>query len=188
MSGDRPPMRRPDGGYRRAPSVLIVNTGEGKGKTTAAMGVVLRAVARGWRVCVVQFVKSGRWRTGEEDVAGRLGVDWRTLGEGFTWDSEDLKRDRAMAQRAWEEAAERIASGAFDLVVLDEITYPINWGWIDGGEVAEALRDRPGNVNVVATGRDAPEVLVAMADTVTEMVKVRHAYDRGIGARRGIDF
>jgi cob(I)alamin adenosyltransferase len=93
-----------------------------------------------------------------------------------------------MAQRAWEEAAERIGSGDFDLVVLDEITYPINWGWLDGGEVAEVLRDRPENVNVVATGRDAPEVLVAMADTVTEMVKVRHAYDRGIGARRGIDF
>lgn len=168
--------------------MLIVNTGEGKGKTTAAMGVVLRAVARGWRVCVVQFVKSGRWRTGEEDVAGRLGVDWRTLGEGFTWDSEDLKRDRAMAQRAWEEAAERIASGAFDLVVLDEITYPMNWGWIDRAEVAEAIRDRPPAVNVVATGRDAPLELVEVADTVTEMRKLRHAYDSGVPARRGIDY
>jgi cob(I)alamin adenosyltransferase len=168
--------------------VFIVNTGDGKGKTTAAMGVVLRAVARGWRVSVVQFVKSGRWRSGEEEVARRLGVDWQALGEGFTWDSEDLERDRAAAQRAWREAAERIASGDFDLVVLDELTYPINWGWLGEAEVAEVIRHRADHVSVVATGRDAPQALIDLADTVTEMVKVRHAYDRGVTARRGIDF
>jgi cob(I)alamin adenosyltransferase len=168
--------------------VVIVNTGAGKGKTTAAMGVVLRAVARGWRVCVVQFVKSGRWRTGEEQVARQLGVEWWTLGDGFTWESEDLSRSEALARAAWETAREKIRSGAYDLVVLDEVTYPMVWGWIPTEEVVRTIRERPRHVNVVATGRDAPPELVEVADTVTEMRKVRHAYDRGVGARRGIDY
>ena len=181
---DRPPRRRPD----RHPSVVLVNTGDGKGKTTAAMGTMLRAVARGWRVCVIQFIKSGTWRVGEEEIARRLGVDWWTLGDGFTWDSEDLEQSRAAAEAAWSAARERLAAGHHDLVVLDEITYPINWEWISAREVVEALRNRPPHVNVIATGRDAPPALIEVADTVTEMVNVRHAYDAGIGARRGIDF
>jgi cob(I)alamin adenosyltransferase len=172
----------------KAPSLVLVNTGDGKGKTTAAMGTLLRAVARGWKVCVVQFVKSGRWRAGEERVARQLGVDWWTIGDGFSWDSEDLERSAAVAGVAWDAARDRISSGHYDLVVLDEVTYPINWGWIAGEEVVRIIRDRPAHVNVIATGRDAPQALVEVADTVTEMRKVHHAYDRGVGARRGIDF
>ena len=171
-----------------AQSVVVVNTGHGKGKTTAAMGTLIRAVARGWKVCVIQFIKSGKWRAGEEQVARQLGVDWWTLGDGFTWDSEDLDRSEAISRAAWEAAKDKISSGGHDVVVLDEITYPMNWGWIPSDEVAAAIRARPRHVNVIATGRDAPPELVDVADTVTEMVNVRHAYDRGVRARRGIDY
>ena len=167
---------------------MLVNTGDGKGKSTAAFGMVLRAVARGWKVCVIQFLKSGRWRTGEEELGRRLGVDWNPLGDGFTWDSEDLEASQAKAVAAWAAARRVLASGDYQLVVLDEVTYPMNWGWIDPAEVAEAIRERPPAVNVVATGRDAPAELVEVADTVTEMRKLRHAYDSGVGARRGIDY
>jgi cob(I)alamin adenosyltransferase len=173
---------------RRAPSLVLVNTGDGKGKSTAAFGVVMRAVARDWRVCVIQFLKSGRWRTGEEQLGRRLGVDWNPMGDGFTWDSEDMDATQAKAVAAWAAARRVIASGDYQLVVLDEITYPMNWGWIQAAEVAEAIRARPEAVNVVATGRDAPEALLAVADTVTEMRNVRHAFDSGVTARRGIDY
>ena len=174
---------------RRAASVVIVNTGDGKGKSTAAFGVVVRAVARDWQVAVVQFVKSGEWRVGEEAVCrDRLGVEWWAIGEGFTWDSDDLSRDHAVAREAWAHAQATIAAGRHRLVVLDEITYPINWGWIDGAEVAEAITARPAAVNVVCTGRDAPPALVDVADTVTEMRKIKHAYDTGVIAKKGIDY
>jgi adenosylcobyric acid synthase len=169
-------------------SLVLVNTGDGKGKSTAAFGVVMRGVARGWKPCVIQFVKSDRWKVGEETVARRLGVEWLKGGDGFSWESPDLATSEALAQHAWQLARTVIESGEHRLVVLDEITYPINWGWIDGTEVADTIRARPDNVNIVATGRDAPPALVGVADTVTEMIKVRHAYDRGIKARRGLDF
>jgi cob(I)alamin adenosyltransferase len=174
---------------RKAESVVLVNTGHGKGKSTAAFGVIVRGVARGWQVGVVQFIKSGKWRTGEEAVCrDRLGVDWWTIGEGFSWDSGDLTRDQAVAQAAWEHARALINAGEHRLVVLDEITYPMNWGWIDTAEVASVIRSRPAKVNVVCTGRDAPDALVEVADTVTTMEKVKHAYDTGVRAQRGIDF
>jgi cob(I)alamin adenosyltransferase len=171
-----------------APSLVVVNTGEGKGKSTAAFGVMLRSLARGWRVAVIQFIKSDRWKTGEEQIARRLGVDWLKGGDGFTWESPELDQSRGRAVAAWALARTTIAAGEHKLIVLDEITYPINYGWIDGDEVAAAIRERPEHVSIVATGRHAPEVLIAVADTVTEMVKVRHPYDRGIRARRGIDY
>jgi cob(I)alamin adenosyltransferase len=184
-----PPLTPPERPARgRATSLVMVNTGDGKGKSTAAFGVVLRAVARGWKVCVLQFLKSGRWRTGEEELGRRLGVDWNPLGDGFTWDSEDLEATRAKAVAAWAAARRALASGDYQLVVLDEVTYPMTWGWIDTAEVVEAIAARPPHVNVIATGRDAPAELVEAADTVTEMRKLRHAYDRGVGARRGIDY
>jgi cob(I)alamin adenosyltransferase len=185
--GIRPP-KRPPAPVVNPRSLVLVNTGDGKGKSTAAFGVVMRAVARDWRVCVIQFVKSGKWKVGEEKVGRRLGVDWLKGGDGFTWESPDLDQSQGRAVAAWQLAAAAIAGAEYQLVVLDEITYPMNWGWIDGDSVIEAIRSRPTNVNVIATGRDAPESLVDVADTVTEMVKVRHAYDRGIRARRGIDF
>jgi cob(I)alamin adenosyltransferase len=172
----------------RQRSLVLVNTGHGKGKSTAAFGVVMRAVARDWRVSVIQFIKSDRWKVGEEAVARRLGVEWLKGGDGFTWESPDLETSAGRARAAWSLARAAIESGDYELVVLDEITYPMNYGWIETGEVVAAIRDRPARVNVVATGRDAPIELVEIADTVTEMVKVRHAYDRGIRARRGIDF
>jgi cob(I)alamin adenosyltransferase len=171
-----------------APSLVLVNTGDGKGKSTAAFGVMLRALARGWRVAVVQFIKSDRWKVGEEKMAVQLGVDWLKGGDGFTWLSPDLDESAGRAAAAWQLAAATIAAGEHKLVVLDEITYPINYGWIDGAHVAAAIRQRPAHVSIVATGRRAPQALVEVADTVTEMVKVRHAYDRGIRARRGIDY
>jgi len=178
---------RPEG-MKTAPSLVLVNTGDGKGKSTAAFGVVMRAVARGWRVAVVQFLKSGEWHVGEEDTARKLGVEWSAIGEGFTWDSENLSEDEAVAKEAWAQAAEIIRTGDHRLVVLDEITYPMNWGWIDTSEVVEVIRSRPPKVNVIATGRDAPAALVELADTVTEMRSVKHAYDRGIVAKKGIDY
>lgn len=184
---DLPPTDAPVPGHRRAPSIVLVNTGDGKGKSTAAFGVMLRALARGWKVAVVQFVKSGEWKVGEETIGRSLDVDWWTIGEGFTWDSEDLDQDQAVAREAWAHARHLIATGDHHLVVLDEITYPVNWGWLDATEVAATITGRPSHVNVVLTGRDAPAELLAVADTVTEMRNVKHAYDAGIRAKKGID-
>ena len=175
-------------GARTARSIVVVNTGDGKGKSTAAFGIVMRAVARDWKVAVVQFLKSGDWHVGEEDVARRLGVEWWAMGEGFTWDSPNITQDEAVAQAAWAQAQALIRAGDHRLVVLDEITYPMTWGWIDTDDVVATIRERPDQVSVVATGRDAPAALVDVADTVTEMRKVKHAYDAGILAKKGIDY
>jgi cob(I)alamin adenosyltransferase len=166
---------------------VLVNTGDGKGKSTAAFGTMIRAVARGWNVCVVQFMKSGKWRVGEEEIARRLGVDWWTIGDGFTWNSKDMDETEATARAAWRTAKEKISSGAYEMVLLDEITYPMNYGWIGADDVVTTIQNRPSHVNVVATGLDAPAELVDVADTVTEMTKVKHAFDRGVRAKRGID-
>ncbi len=179
-----PPTTPPERPPRvRAQSVVIVNTGDGKGKSTAAFGTMLRAVARGWKVCVVQFIKSGKWRVGEEAVARELGVEWWTTGDGFTWNSKDMDETEARAREAWRVAEEKIASGDYRMVVLDEV----NYGWVDAGDVVAAIEGRPAHVNLIATGRDAPAELVEVADTVTEMRKVKHAFDRGVRAQRGID-
>lgn len=172
----------------RAASLVLVNTGDGKGKSTAAFGVVMRAVARDWPVAIVQFIKSGNWNTGEEKIARDLGVEWWTLGEGFSWDSADLSEDQAVAQVARDRAFELLTSGDHRLVVLDEISYPMTWGWIDTDEVVNALIERSPNTNVVLTGREMPEAIIDTADTVTEMRNIRHAYDAGIRAIRGIDY
>jgi cob(I)alamin adenosyltransferase len=173
---------------RDVASVVLVNTGDGKGKSTAAFGTLMRAVARDWSVGVIQFMKSGKWRVGEEEVARRLGVDWWTIGDGFTWESDDLGRSAAIAAEAWTAASTALASGRYDLLVLDEITYPVNYGWIEADEVWAAIRDRAEQTNVICTGRSAPDALMELADTVTEMRKVKHAYETGVRARRGIDF
>jgi cob(I)alamin adenosyltransferase len=169
-------------------SRVIVNTGHGKGKTTAALGTLMRSVAREWRVCVVQFLKSGKWKVGEEKVARRLGIDWWSIGDGFTWESKDMDVTEAIARAAWEHARSVLSEGEYDVVLLDEITYPMNWGWISPSEVATVIKERPAHVNVIATGRDAPQELIDIADTVTEMVAIRHAFDQGIPGRRGIEF
>ena len=174
-------------GLRVAPSLVIVNTGDGKGKSSAAFGVMLRALARDWPVAVVQFVKSGDWKVGEQTMGERLGVEWHALGDGFTWDSDDMSADIETARSAWEVARSIIESGGHRLVILDEITYLLTWGWVPTDEVVATIAGRPEHVSIVCTGRDAPQALIDVADTVTEMRNVKHAYERGIAAKRGID-
>jgi cob(I)alamin adenosyltransferase len=169
-------------------SRLLVNTGKGKGKSSAAFGVMGRAWARGWSVCVVQFVKSEKWRVGERKLADHLGIEWHTLGDGFTWESTDMDETVARGRHAWDVAAEKIGSGDYDLVILDEVTYTVKYEWVDVDDIVRVLRDRPQRTNVIVTGRYAPEEVVELADTVTEMVKVKHAMDEGIGARKGIEY
>jgi cob(I)alamin adenosyltransferase len=181
-----PPPQRAEGGRPR--SLLLVNTGHGKGKSTAAFGTMLRAVALDWPVAVVQFLKSGDWHVGEEKVARRLGVEWYAAGDGFTWDSTDLDETRAKAVAAWDLAKELVTAGRHRLVLLDEATYAMTWGWIDTADVVATLVARPAGVHVIVTGRDAPAELIDAADTVTEMVKVKHAFDAGVRARRGLDY
>lgn len=175
-------------GLHGTESLVLVNTGDGKGKSSAAFGVMVRSLARGWKVAVVQFVKSGDWKVGEELIGRQLGVDWFNEGDGFTWDSNDLEHDKELALAGWARAAALVHAGEHQLVVLDELTYLMNWGWIDADDVLRTLAERPATVNVVVTGRDASPALIDIADTVTEMRNVKHAYDRGIAAKRGIDY
>ena len=170
------------------PSRLLVNTGPGKGKSSAAFGVMGRAWARGWKVGVVQFVKSDKWQVGERKLAVHLGIDWHTLGDGFTWESEDLDATGARGRHAWQVAGGMVASGDYDLVILDEMTYIVKYGWVPVADVVAVLASRPQRTNVIVTGRNAPAEVVALADTVTEMVKVKHAFDQNIRARKGIEY
>lgn len=183
-----PPTEAPPQATRRAPSLVLIATGDGKGKTTAAMGTVLRALGRGWKVCVVQFLKSGKWKSGEARVLSELGAEWHAMGDGFTWEVEDLEHSAEMARSAWAVAKEAIGSGRYQLVVLDEVTYPVNWGWLPADDVASSIIYRPNKVNIFVTGRDAPPALVEIADTVTDMRNVKHAYEAGIREAKGIDF
>ncbi len=185
---EQPPTETPTKeGHSVPSSIVLVTTGNGKGKSTAAFGTVLRAVAVGWPVSVVQFLKSGEWQVGEEKMCRQLGVEWLAAGDGFTWDSSDLDESRAQAVAAWEVAAERIASGNHRLVVMDEISYPIAWGWIEVGDVVAAIENRPSNVSLFFTGRDMASEVIDAADTVTEMLSIRHAFDSGKLAKKGID-
>ena len=168
--------------------LLVVYTGQGKGKTTAALGIVFRALGRSMRVAVVQFIK-GKWKTGERLFAETLpGLTFHVMGKGFTWNSDDLSRDRAAAQAAWAMAKQLIASGEHAIVVVDEITFAINYGFIELADVLAALAARPPHVHVVATGRNAPDELCAAADLVTEMAKVKHPFEHGIRAQLGVDY
>ncbi len=178
---------RPDG-LRRASSLVVVNTGNGKGKSSSAFGMMVRGVARGWNVAVVQFIKSGDWKVGEEKIGRQLGVDWYAFGDGFTWDSEDLSADRAHAAAGWQQAVDIINAGEHQLVILDELTYLVSFNWLDVHEVVHAITHRPPHVNIVITGRDAAPDIIEIADTVTEMVEVKHAYQQGVRAMRGIDY
>jgi cob(I)alamin adenosyltransferase len=178
---------RPDG-LRSADSLVIVNTGHGKGKSSSAFGMMIRAVARGWNVAVVQFIKSGDWKVGEEKIGRQLGVDWYAFGEGFTWDSDDMSNDIAHAREGWAMAVSLMQAGEHQLVIFDELTYLSNFGWLPISDIVDAIEARPSHVNVIVTGRDAAPELIEIADTVTEMVEVKHAYQRGIRAMRGIDY
>jgi cob(I)alamin adenosyltransferase len=172
----------------RDPSIVLLNTGDGKGKSSAAFGVMARGWARGWRVGVVQFVKGGKWKTGERKLATHLEIEWHTLGDGFTWESTDLDETAAKGRHAWGVAKEKLASGDYDLLILDELTYAVTYGWVSAQEVVDGITARAPNTNVVITGRNAAPELIEVADTVTEMRKVKHVYDRGAKAKKGIEY
>ena len=172
----------------RVPSLVLVNTGHGKGKSSAAFGVMGRAWARGWKVGVVQFVKGGKWKVGERKLAEHLDIDWQILGDGFTWESTDLDETAAKGRHAWEVARAKLAAGEYDMLILDELTYAVTYGWVPVEDVVAGVLNRDPKTNVVITGRDAAPELIEIADTVTEMRMVKHAYERGIKARKGIEY
>ncbi|MFT3857788.1 MAG: cob(I)yrinic acid a,c-diamide adenosyltransferase [Aquabacterium sp.] len=188
MQIEKPPVDRqvekPDGDRR---GLILIHTGDGKGKSTAAFGLALRAHGRGKAVKIYQFMKVPSARFGEHRMFEKLGVPIEGLGDGFSWKSKDLDHSAQLARDGWERAAEAIRSGDFFMVVLDEITYPLRYGWIPLEPVLQVLRERPSHVNVVLTGRGAPDELVDLADTVTEMKLIKHHYNAGVPAQRGIE-
>jgi cob(I)alamin adenosyltransferase len=168
--------------------LVIVNTGNGKGKTTAALGVALRAWGRGLKVIVLQFIKHSTANFGEQRAAQKMGIEMRAMGDGFTWRSQDLDKTADLAVAHWEDCKEIIASGKYDLIVLDEFTYPMHYGWVDTNEVIEVLKNRPEMQHIIITGRHAPEALVEYADLVSDIQVVKHPYQKGIKAQPGIEF
>jgi len=169
--------------------LLIVHTGAGKGKSTAAFGLALRALGRGWRVGVVQFIK-GAWETGERKALESFGdlVTWRTMGEGFTWETQDQARDIAAAERAWAVAREMMGDKRFRLIVLDELNIALRYGYLPLDEVVAALAARRPGLHIVVTGRNAKPELIEAADLVTEMSLVKHHFATGVKAQEGIEF
>ena len=199
------PLNVPDDGLttrqRRNRPLVMVHTGPGKGKSTAAFGLALRGWNQGWRIGVFQFVKSAKWRIGEQTVLERLGqlhdetgeggpVDWHKMGSGWSWSRKqgEAEDHAAAAAEGWVEIKRCLASETYDLLVLDEFTYPIKWGWVDAAEVASVLAERPGRQHVVITGRDADPALLEVADLVTEMTKIKHPMDAGQKGQKGIEW
>lgn len=169
--------------------LLIVHTGKGKGKTTAAMGLAMRCVGHGMKVGIVQFVK-GVWNTGERDVLVKFPdlCVMRAMGEGFTWDTQDRQRDLAAAARAWETAKEMMADPSYRMVILDELNIVLRYDYLPVEEVLEALKSKPRNLHVVVTGRNAKDDLIEVADLVTEMTQVKHPFRSGVKAQVGVEF
>lgn len=167
---------------------IIVNTGNGKGKTTAALGTAFRALGHGHRVCVIQFLK-GKGSYGERLFAGGLeGLEWHVCGKGFVFDKEELSADRKVAQEGFELAIEKVLSDQFDLIILDEITYLPLYDFLDVKKIIDLLKKKPGRLTIILTGRDAHKDLIDLADTVTSMEQVKHAFNEGIKAQKGIEF
>lgn len=198
------PKTVPDDGLttrqRRNRPLVIVNQGEGKGKSTAAFGLALRAWNQGWSIGVFQFVKSAKWRIGEQSALEALGrlhdstgeggaVEWNKMGSGWSWTRKAADEDPAEAARdGWAEVKRRLAEQRHTLYVLDEFTYPMEWGWIDPEEVARVLAERPGFQHVVITGRRCPEPILEVAQLVTNMTKIKHPFDEGQKGQKGIEW
>jgi cob(I)yrinic acid a,c-diamide adenosyltransferase len=198
------PATVPDDGLttkqRRNRPMVIVNQGEGKGKSTAAFGLALRGWNQGWSIGVFQFVKSAKWRIGEQTALEALGklheetgqggsVEWHKMGSGWSWTRKTSEDDPARAARdGWDEVKRRLADQAHGLYVLDEFTYPMEWGWIDVDEVVETLANRPGFQHVVITGRRCPEPVLELANLVTNMTKIKHPFDEGQKGQKGIEW
>jgi cob(I)alamin adenosyltransferase len=175
---------------RKKKGLVIVNTGNGKGKTTAALGMMLRAWGRDMKIGVVQFLKHEKARFGEIKAGERMGIDWISTGDGFTWASQDVDETEAKARHGWQLAQERIASGRYDLLILDEFTYPLHYGWLDTSEVIAWLKaNKSPMLHLIITGRYAPDALIEYADLVTEMRQIKHPLEeQGVGAQAGIEY
>ncbi|MEO7853032.1 MAG: cob(I)yrinic acid a,c-diamide adenosyltransferase [Rubrivivax sp.] len=188
MQTEAPPIDRErvqPAGERRG--LVLVHTGDGKGKSTAAFGLAVRAHGRGKAVKIYQFMKVPSARFGEHRLFEQIGIPIEGLGDGFSWKSRDLEHSAQLARDGWTRAAATIGAGEHFLVVLDEIMYPLRYGWLPLEPVLQVLRERPPHVHVVLTGRQAPQELVELADTVTEMTMVKHHYKAGVPAQRGIE-
>jgi cob(I)alamin adenosyltransferase len=171
--------------------LLIVHTGNGKGKTTAALGLLMRAAGRGLNCCMIQFMKSRNDRYGEHVAAEKLGIEVHTMGDGFTWDTKNPEQDRQTARATWQLCVEKLRSGDYDLIVFDELVYVLSYKMLPVEEVVEefrAVREAQPALHIVVTGRDAPEQLIAQADLVTEMREIKHPFTAGIKAQQGIEF
>lgn len=173
----------------RRQGLVVVNTGPGKGKSSSAFGMAFRAAGWGMKVCVIQFIK-GQWQTGEQKAARQFdNIEWHALGDGFTWDTKNPAQDIKTSREIWEFSKQKIQSEAFDVVVLDEINYCCGYNWIGGREIADFIsQHRPPWMHLILTGRDAAPEVIEIADTVTEMTMIKHAYQRGIKAEQGIEF
>ena len=199
------PDQLPDDGLttrqRRNQPLVVIHTGDGKGKSTAAFGLALRGWNQGWSIGVFQFVKSAKWRFGEQSALEALGkvheqtgaggaVEWHKMGAGWSWSRKvGTDDDHATAAReGWQEIKRRLAAQVHQLYVLDEFTYPINWGWVDVDDVASTLTGRPGHQHVIITGRNAEPRLLQVASLVTEMTKIKHPFDSGQKGQRGIEW
>jgi cob(I)alamin adenosyltransferase len=184
-TGSAEPKRRKP----RDKPLFIVITGHGKGKSTSAFGMLLRAWARGYRCGVFQFVKSGKWKVGEAKAAEALGgIDWEKMGDGWTWISRDLEESADKAREGWAEVKRRIQSEQYEFLLLDELTYAIKYGWIEEQEIVDTIVNRPGFQHIIVTGRDASPGLLEAADLVSEVVKIKHPMDQGIRAQQGIEW
>ena len=173
----------------RREGITLVNTGTGKGKSSSAFGVVFRAAGWDMQVCVIQFIK-GKWKTGEQRAAKKFdNIEWHALGDGFTWDTNNPEQDIQTSREIWEFSKEKILSEKYDLVLLDEINYCCGFGWLSGEEIADFIRnEKPKWLHLLLTGRDAPGDVIEVADTVTEMTKIKHAFDGGVLAAQGVEF
>jgi cob(I)alamin adenosyltransferase len=166
--------------------LVIVNTGTGKGKTTASMGMMLRAWGHDQRVVVLQFIKHAS--VGEHRAAQRMDIEMVAGGAGFTFRGQSEEKNELMTKELWKVAAEKIGSGSYDTVILDELTYALNYGWVALDEVLDTIRQRPGHVHIIITGRGAPQALIDLADTASEINEIKHAHRKGIKAQAGIEF
>ena len=174
---------------QRRRGIVLVNSGDGKGKSSSAFGMAFRAAGWGMRVCVIQYIK-GQWQTGEQHAAQRFEtIEWHALGDGFTWDTQNPQQDIKTSRAIWELSKEKISSQQFDLVVLDEINYCCSYGWITGKEIAHFIKnEKPAWMHLILTGRNAAAEVIELADTVTEMTLIKHAYSQGIKAEQGVEF
>ncbi|VAX06703.1 Cob(I)alamin adenosyltransferase [hydrothermal vent metagenome] len=169
--------------------ITLVHTGDGKGKSSSAFGMVFRAAGSGMKVCVIQFIK-GKWKTGEQEAAKRFdNIEWHCLGDGFTWNTENPEQNQKSAQESWAFSQQKILSGEFDMVLLDEINYCCSYNWLTGKEIADFIQQKkPPWLHLILTGRNAPQEVIDAADTVSEMKMIKHAYEQGIKAQQGVEF